>query len=136
MIGLMCLKELMLSSILFGWGISTFCAKQVTQEKLTKFINIFELYQIFIHDFLSQNVSITPNHILQTCIKFISTTSTNFYHFQKLSVKTDFTPFFSSSGMHQSHHLVGCQATDTNSLLIYIFKCFALCLFIIQCFLF
>ena len=52
----------------------------------------FELYQFFIHTFLSQKVSIPPNQILTTHITRIFTTSnqilyTNFYY--------------------QSHHLVG-----------------------------
>ena len=33
-------------------------------------------------------------------------------------MKIGSTPFFSSTGKHQSHHLVGCHAADINSLLI------------------
>ena len=55
-------------SMWFG-EIGTFWAKKITQEKSTKFVKIFELYQIFIHNFLSQNVPINPNHILPTHTK-------------------------------------------------------------------
>ena len=52
----------------------------------------FELYQVFIHTFLSQKVSISPNQILTTHIKSIFTTSNQILY----------TTFY-----HQSHHLVG-----------------------------
>ena len=41
-----------------------------------------------------------------------------------LSVKNDFISFFLSSGTHQSHHLIGCHATDsfaTSQILCYRF---------------
>ena len=102
-------------------GIGAFWAKKVTQGKSAKFIKIFEIYQVSIYSFLSQNVPIFPNHILLTRTKSIFNPSTNFYCFPTLckfsSIKIGAFPFFSSSGMHQSHHLVGCHVTDSNSLL-------------------
>ena len=53
----------MLSSIQIA-GIRTFFPKKIRQEKLKKFIKVFELYQIFLHNFLCQNVQIFPNYIL------------------------------------------------------------------------
>ena len=53
----------------------------------------------------------------------------NFYHSPTLSVKIGFNFFYSSSDMHQSHHLVGCQATGINSLLrsfLYALRCLSL----------
>ena len=40
--------------------IKTFWAKKLAQEKSAKFMKIFELYQVFMHNFLSQNVLIPP----------------------------------------------------------------------------
>ena len=81
---------------------------------------------------MSQNVLIPPNHMLPTCTKSIFTPSTNFWHFLALSVKVGSISLFSSCDMHQSHRLVGCNATGINSLFIsFWYTCFALCLFII-----
>ena len=85
-------------------------------KKSAKFIKIFELYQVFIHTFLSQNVPIPQNHTIPTRNKSIFTPSTNFYHFPNLSVKIVSICFFPSSGKHQSHHFPGC-ITYINSLL-------------------
>ena len=46
--------------------ISTFWAKKIRQEKQTKFKKIFELYQVFMYDFLCQTVLIFPIYILFT----------------------------------------------------------------------
>ena len=43
-----------------------------------------------------------------------------FYFVPTLSAKIGSIPFFSSSGKHQSHHLVGFHATGINPLLIYL----------------
>ena len=102
------------SSMWFG-EIGTFWAKKITQEKSTKFIKIFELYQIFIHNFLSQNVPINPNHIPSPHTKSIFYL---FYQFSSLSVKIGSISFLSSSDMHQSHHLAGCHSADISFLLI------------------
>ena len=42
-------KSLLNSSILYG-GVRTFWIQKIRQEKLTKFINIFELYQVFMYN--------------------------------------------------------------------------------------
>ena len=45
------------------------------KESISKFPMVFELYQVVIHNYLSQNVSIPPNHLLLTRTKSIFTTS-------------------------------------------------------------
>ena len=78
--------------------------------------------------FLSQNILIPSNHIQPTLTESIFTPSSSFYHFYyflTLSIKIVSVPFFSFSDKHQSHHLVGCLATDINSLLMYFLN--ALC---------
>ena len=49
---------------------------------------------------------------------------TNDPHFYNLSINIGSISFFSSSDMHQAHHLYGCHAAGINSSLIF-FKCFA-----------
>ena len=67
-----------------------------------------------------------------TIEKLIVYKSTHFYlnntrNFILLFINKKWFYFFpSSSGMHQSHHLVGCHVTDNNSFLISFFKYFAL----------
>ena len=63
----------------------------------------FELYQVFMHDFLQQNVSVLPY-----CI-----------HQKHYSVKIGSIPFFSCSDMHKFHYILGCRAIDFNFLLIF-----------------
>ena len=58
-------KRLLNSSILYG-GARTFWIQKTRYEKLTKFINIFELYQVFMYNFynfLCQIVLIFPIYI-------------------------------------------------------------------------
>ena len=81
-----------------------------------------ELYQIFIQNFLSQGLQILSHHILLTRTKNIFTPSANFYHYSTLPVKIVYTPFFSSSEKHQSHHVVGCHAAGIYFLLISFLK--------------
>ena len=76
------------------WECRDIVCKKFTQEKLAKFIKIFELYQVFIHNFLFQNVRTPRNHILSTRIKTIFSPSPNFYHFSTLPVKIGFIYFF------------------------------------------
>ena len=45
-------------------GIRKFCPKKIRQEKLTKFIKMFELYQVIMHNYLCQNVRIFLNYVL------------------------------------------------------------------------
>ena len=52
----------------FGLGVLTNFGLGVSGTK-KKFIKILELYHLFIHTFLSQNVSISPNYMLRTCMK-------------------------------------------------------------------
>ena len=52
-------------------------------KKLTKFRNIFELLQVFIHNFFSRNVSISPNHILPTRTKNLFVTYQLLYTFHQ-----------------------------------------------------
>ena len=58
-------KRLLNSSILYG-VVRTFWIQKIRQEQLTKFINIFELYQVFMYNFynfLCQIVLIFPIYI-------------------------------------------------------------------------
>ena len=57
----------------------------------------------FICNFFSQNVQIPPRSILPT------------HTFITLQIKIGSVSFFSSSDMHQFHHLSGCHATGINS---------------------
>ena len=44
--------------VLYDSGV--FCTKNITKEKSAKFIKIFELDQVLVHNFLSQNVLVPP----------------------------------------------------------------------------
>ena len=61
------------SSIQFG-NIRRFWPQNIRQEKLMKFIKFLELYQVFIYNFLYQNVLILSDCILPTRTKNISLT--------------------------------------------------------------
>ena len=50
---------------------------------IEKFHKGFKLYQVFIHNSLSQNVSILPKHILHTQTESVFITSTTSKFFQK-----------------------------------------------------
>ena len=95
--------------------IRKFWAKKLAQKKSVKFMKIVELYQVFMHNFLSQNVPIPTNDTILT------STKTTFYTFHTLSnfisKKIGSIPFFSSSGKDQPRHLVGCCATGISSCL-------------------
>ena len=70
-----------------------------------------------------QNVLIFPNCILpmHSSTKCVNT-KTHFYNF---SINIGSISFFSSSDMHQFHHLSGYHATGINSLLNSFFKFFS-----------
>ena len=87
-----------------------------------------------------KTVSIALFITLLTCTKSIFTNFyhlPNFYHFKIIttnfltlyyfsSIKNGSILFFPSSSIHQSHHLVGCQARDNNSLpisLLHVMRC-------------
>ena len=92
-------------------GIGTYCAEKIMQEKLTKFPMIFELYQVFIGNFLPQII------YCRRVLKAFSLLPTILYYLPTLSVKISSFPLFSTSGKQQLHHLAGYQATGINSLL-------------------
>ena len=82
----------------------TVLAKKITQEKSTKFIKIFELYQDFLHNFLSRYPQIIYYWLaLKAFLPLPNFISKNWFYF-----------FSSSSGKHQSHHLVGYHALGIN----------------------
>ena len=89
-------------------------SQKTRQEKLSKLIKIFELYQVFMHNFLCQNDKIFLK-IFELYQVFV---------WQNVSVKIGSISFFSSSDMQKLHHLLGKHAIDIKSSLIF-FKCLA-----------
>ena len=45
-------------------GIREFCPKEIRQEKFTKFIKMFELYQVIMHNYLCKNVRVFLTYVL------------------------------------------------------------------------
>ena len=86
--------QLNYSSIWFGSNGAFWIKKQNHTRKIGKIHGDFWIYQVFIHDYMSQNVSIAPNHILPTRTKSIFTLSANFQHFSTSSIKIGSIPFF------------------------------------------
>ena len=101
--------------------IKTFWAKKLAQEKSAKFMKIFELYQVFMHNFLSQNVLIPPNHRILTSTKTIFTTST---HFPTLSVKRLILFLFSHLLAKTNPAILLDAALQALVLAYILFKCF------------
>ena len=94
------------------WGISTCWFKNITPEKFIKFIKIFELYQVFLYNFLYENVPILPYCTLLTGTKNISLPFNT-------SQKKWLNFFFLIFWQHQFHHFAGCHATGINSSFIF-----------------
>ena len=61
--------------ITFGLELSGNLEPKVSYKKADKIPMVFQLYQVLIHNFLTQNILIPPNHLLLTCSKSIFTTS-------------------------------------------------------------
>ena len=102
--------------------IRKFWAKKLAQKKSVKFMKIVELYQVFMHNFLSQNVPIPTNDTILT------STKTTFYTFHTLSnfisKKIGSIPFFSSSGKDQYPAILLDAALQVLVLAYIFFKCF------------
>ena len=60
-------------------GIETFWAQKIKQGKLSKLPKIFEIYQVFIYIFLSQNVLIPPILYFRQVLKAFLLLLTRFY---------------------------------------------------------
>ena len=73
------------------WDNETFWTPNITEEKSPKTL---VLYEVFTHNYLFQNVSIPPNHILLRQTKIIFTASARFYYLSNWAVKFGFIPFF------------------------------------------
>ena len=69
-------------------------------RKISKICKVSELYQIFIHSFLPQNISMPTSHILLRRTKTIFTTS------QLYQQMLDLILFSSSSDKEKTQHLV------------------------------
>ena len=132
---------------------NTYTALNQKLKIINIYKDFVELYQLFVDNFLCQTVLksfillttgltqfcvITKQHIyfrfslyylheLNFMIKFKiykKLLSTLYYFSSIKNVSISFF-LFSSSDMHQSHYLVGCHATGTNSFLIF-FNCLVL----------
>ena len=74
--------------------------------------------QVFMHNFLYQNILIPPNHMLSIHTKIFFTTANQILFSTNFISKNGFIIFSSSSSKHQSHHLVRCHVAVINPLLI------------------
>ena len=61
--------------ITFGLELSGNFEPKVSYKKADKIPMVFQLYQVLIHNFLTQNILIPPHHLLLTCSKSIFNTS-------------------------------------------------------------
>lgn len=89
------------------------------KRKTEKIIKIFDSCQFFIHNLLTQNVSIPTNSILPT---HSTTTSINIYFF--LLSSTTFIPLFNFSSKYCFylfyHFLIRCPSKGNNSSSIFL----------------
>ena len=85
--------------------------QKVRQEHLSKFIKIFQLYQVFMHNFLSQNGKIF--------IKIFELYQGFVWKSVSLKIGSISFFFFSSSGMQKFYHFSGCNSIGINFSLIF-----------------
>ena len=74
--------------------------------------------QVFMHNFLYQNILIPSNHILSIHTKIFFTTVNQILFSTNFISKNRFYFFFISSDKHQSPHPVRCHVAGINYLLI------------------